>query len=70
MDLPDSFRQLRTWLLKRLGGDREMVDILALVLLHDESKVERAVIRALESGEPSKQHGMAEALDDQLGRQK
>ena len=56
MELPDSFRQLRARLLKRLGGDREMVDILALVLLHDESKVERAVIRALESGETSKQH--------------
>ena len=56
LELPDSFRQLRVRLLKRLGGDREMVDILALVLLHDESKVERAVIRALESGEPSKQH--------------
>ena len=56
LELPDSFRQLRARLLRRLGGDREMVDILALVLLHDESKVERAVIRALESGEPSKQH--------------
>lgn len=33
-----------------------MVDILALVLLHDESLVEQAVARALESGEPSKQH--------------
>jgi len=33
-----------------------MVDILALVLLHDEQLVERAVTRALESGEPSKQH--------------
>ena len=33
-----------------------MVDILALVLLHDERRVEQAVVRALESGEPSKQH--------------
>ena len=56
MELPDSFRQLRTRLLKRPGGDREMVDILALVLLHDEQQVERAVARALEAGEPSKQH--------------
>jgi len=56
LELPDSFRQLRLRLLKYPGGDREMVDILALVLLHDEQLVERAVIRALESGEPSKQH--------------
>ena len=56
LDLPDSFRQLQARLLKRLGGDREMADILALVLLHDEGLVEQAVVRALESGEPSKQH--------------
>ncbi len=56
MELPDSFRQLRTRLLKRPGGDREMVDILALVLLHDEQQVERAVAKALEAGEPSKEH--------------
>jgi len=54
--LPDSFRQLRSRLIKRPGGDREIVDILALVLLHDEQLVEQAVVRALESGEPSKQH--------------
>jgi len=54
--LPDSFRQLRSRLLKRPGGDREMADILALVLLHDERRVEQAVARALESGEPSKEH--------------
>lgn len=56
MDLPDSFRRLRTRLLKRPGGDREMVDILALVLLHDEQQVERAVTKALEARAPSKQH--------------
>jgi transposase len=56
LELPDSFGQLRARLLKRPGGDREMVDILALVLLHDEQQVERAVAKALESGEPSKQH--------------
>lgn len=56
LELPESFRQLRTQLLKRIGGDREMVDILALVLLHDERLVEQAVAKALESGEPSKQH--------------
>jgi hypothetical protein len=56
MELPDSFKQLRTRLLKRPGGDREMVDVLALVLLHDERQVERAVAQSLEMGEPSKQH--------------
>lgn len=55
-ELPDSFKQLQDKLLKRLGGDREMVDILALVLLHDEQLVERAVAEALTVGEPSKQH--------------
>ncbi len=55
-ELPESFRQLRARLIKRPGGDGEMVDILALVLLHDEQLVEQAVARALEAGEPSKQH--------------
>ena len=54
--LPDSFQQLQAILLKHRGGDREMVDILALVLLHDEQLVERAVCEALNSGQPSKQH--------------
>jgi hypothetical protein len=56
MELPESFQQLRKRLLKRPGGDRAMVDILVLVLLHDEQQVERAVAKALEAGEPSKQH--------------
>ena len=43
-------------LLKRRGGDREMVEILALVLHHDEQAVLTAVELALESGAPSKQH--------------
>jgi transposase len=55
-DLPDVFRRLQVRLLKRPGGDREMADILALVLLHDEHRVEQAVNRALEGGEPSKAH--------------
>ena len=38
-----------------MGGDREMVDILALVLLHDEQDVLTAVEPALETGSPSKQ---------------
>jgi transposase len=56
LELPDSFRHLQARLLKRPGGDREMVDILALVLLHDERLVEQAIANALVSGEPSKQH--------------
>jgi transposase len=56
LELPESFRQLRMRLIKRPGGDREMVEVLALVLLHDEQRVEQAVALALESGEPSKQH--------------
>jgi len=55
-ELPDCFRQLQARLLKRPGGDREMADILALVLLHDEQLVEQAISKALELGEPSKAH--------------
>jgi hypothetical protein len=54
-ELPQAFQTLQTILLKRLGGDREMVDILALVLLHDEDAVLTAVELALETGAPSKQ---------------
>ncbi|MGS2724945.1 IS21 family transposase, partial [Porticoccus sp. GXU_MW_L64] len=54
--LPKSFKQLQAKLLKQPGGDREMADILALVLLHDEQLVEQAVALALESERPSKQH--------------
>ena len=54
--LPEGFKQLQTVLMKRPGGDREMVDILALVLHHDESAVLYAVELALESGAASKQH--------------
>ena len=56
VDLPEGFKQLQAILLRRLGGDREMVDILALVLHHDEQAVLTAVELALESGAPSKQH--------------
>ena len=33
-ELPEAFRKLQAKLLQRPGGDREMVDVLALVLLH------------------------------------
>ncbi len=42
--------------LKWLGGDREMVDILALVLQHDEQAVLSAVELVLDAGVPSKTH--------------
>jgi hypothetical protein len=54
-ELPDSFKRLQNKLLKRQGGDREMADILALGLLHDEQLVEQAVTTALAAGQPSKQ---------------
>ena len=55
-ELPAGFKRPQSILLKRQGGDREMVEILALVLQHDESAVLTAVELALESGTPSKQH--------------
>lgn len=54
-ELPDAFKTLQKILLKRAGGDREMVDVLALVLLHEEQEVVTAVELALETGAPSKQ---------------
>lgn len=57
-ELPDSFKQLQHQRLKRPGGDREMVDVLALVLLHDERLVEQAVEAALSIERPSRQHVM------------
>lgn len=55
-ELPDAFRKLRQQLLKHAGGDREMVDILALVLQHDEQAVLCAVELALEAGVATKTH--------------
>jgi hypothetical protein len=54
--MPDSFQQLQGQLLKHPGGGREMVNILALVLLHDEQLVEQAIEMALQSGQTSKEH--------------
>lgn len=56
LDLPEAFRSLQGFLLKRSGGDREMVEILALVLHHDEQAVLCAVELALEAGVPTKTH--------------
>ena len=55
-ELPQPFKRLQALLLKRPGGDREMVESLALVLHHDEQAVLRAAELALEAGAASKQH--------------
>lgn len=55
-EMPDGFRRLQGHLLKRAGGDREMVEILSLVLQHDEQAVLCAVELALDAGVPTKTH--------------
>jgi hypothetical protein len=55
-ELPKSFKRLQAVLMKREGGDREMADILALVLHHDEKLVEKAVREAIQSDVISKTH--------------
>ena len=54
--LPEAFKQLQGQLLRRPGGDREMAEILALVLQHDEQAVLCAVELALEAGVATKTH--------------
>jgi hypothetical protein len=56
VEMPEAFRRLQATLLRRQGGDREMVEILALVLQHDEQAVLCAVELALEAGVPTKTH--------------
>ena len=53
-ELPDTFKRLQAMLLTQPGGDREMVEVLALVLQHYEQAVLVAVELALEDGEPRK----------------
>jgi transposase len=55
-ELPLAFRSLQQRLLKTPGGDREMAEILALVLQHDEQAVLTAVEMALAAGVPTKTH--------------
>ena len=55
-ELPEAFKRLQQHLLRKPGGDREMVEILALVLQHDEQAVLAAVEMALEAGVPTKVH--------------
>ena len=56
LELPDAFQRLQRHLLRNPGGDREMVEILALVLHHDEQLVLTAATMALEAGVPTKTH--------------
>jgi hypothetical protein len=56
VEMPEGFRRLQRHLLRRPGGDREMVEILALVLLHDEQAVLCAVEMALDADVPTKTH--------------
>lgn len=56
LEMPHAFRQLQDQMLRRPGGDREMVDVLALVLHHDEQAVLTAVELALAEGVPTKTH--------------
>lgn len=56
VEMPDAFRQLQDKLLRKPGGDREMVEILSLVLHHDEQVVLCAVDMALRAGVPTKTH--------------
>ncbi|SNX74880.1 hypothetical protein SAMN05878503_12725 [Cereibacter ovatus] len=51
-------------MLRKPGGDREMADILALVLQHDEQAVLIAVELALAEGVPTKTHVLNPARTD------
>jgi hypothetical protein len=55
-EMPEAFRCLQDHMLRKQGGNREMVDILSLVLHHDEDAVLCAVDLALEAGGPTKTH--------------
>ncbi|PZQ85411.1 MAG: IS21 family transposase [Ancylobacter novellus] len=55
-EMPPAFRSLQQYLLKRPGGDHEMVEILSLVLQHEEQVVLTAVKLALKTGVPTKTH--------------
>jgi transposase len=73
-EMPAGFRRLQALLLRRAGGDREMVDILALVLHHDEQAVLCAVEMALDAGVPTKVHiinllhRLIDGKDNKVGR--
>ena len=55
-ELPTPFKRLQAEFMRRPGGDREMVEVLALVLQHEEQAVLAAVELALDAGVPTKTH--------------
>ena len=55
-ELPDAFLQVQRHLHSRSGGVRERVEILSLVLQHDEQAVLVAVEMARQAGVPTKTH--------------
>jgi hypothetical protein len=55
-EFPPAFKQQQDLMLRKPGGDREMVDILAPVLHHDEQAVLVAVEMALAEGVATKNH--------------
>lgn len=63
-EMPSAFRSLQQHLLKRPGGDREMVEILSLVLQHDEQVAVTAVELALQAGVPTKTHILIRTVSD------
>jgi hypothetical protein len=56
LEMPEAFTRLQDHMLRIEGGDPEIVDILSLVLHHDEAAVLCAVELALEAGVPTKTH--------------
>ena len=54
--MPEPLKQLQAILLRRLGGDAVMAQVLAAVPIHGLEHVLVAVELALESGKPSGEH--------------
>ena len=57
-EMPEPLLRLQRHLLKQLGGDRVMADVLGAIPAHGLDAVIVAVERALESGRPSGEHVM------------
>lgn len=66
MELPKAFRQQKDRMLRGPGGNREMVDILALVLHHDDEAARTATELALAERLPTKWHvlGLVQSLPE------
>jgi hypothetical protein len=70
VERPDAFKRLQQHLLKRPGGDREMAEILALVVHHDEQAVLCAVAMAVNDDalEQEKAQGKSGQIAERLAR--